>query len=151
MIEINGLKFSYGKQTVLDNITMKLEPGRIYGLLGENGVGKTTLLTLLSGLKKPQEGGILIDGKKPWKRDPSMLEEIIYLPDEVAPIRQTAAVFARVNGAFRTAGLSMKLIRRTVVSPLRISCAIGLAGSRLQFLSLSAKNARPSARSPTQI
>ena len=50
MIQINNLGFSYGNVPVLDNITMKLEPGRIYGLLGENGVGKTTLLTLLCGL-----------------------------------------------------------------------------------------------------
>ena len=107
MIEINRLKFSYGKLTVLDNITMKLEPGRIYGLLGENGVGKTTLLTLLSGLKKPQEGEIVIDGRSPWTRTPSLLEDIFYLPDEVAPVRQKASTFARVNGAFRR-GFSME-------------------------------------------
>ena len=62
MIEINDLGFSYGQNPVLKNISMKLNEGRIYGLLGENGVGKTTLLTLLCGLKKPQKGCIDIDG-----------------------------------------------------------------------------------------
>ena len=52
MIQIKDLGFSYGGFPVLKNITMNLEEGRIYGLLGENGVGKTTLLTLLCGLKK---------------------------------------------------------------------------------------------------
>lgn len=52
MIGIENLGFSYGKVPVLKNITMNLEAGKIYGLLGENGVGKTTLLTLLCGLKK---------------------------------------------------------------------------------------------------
>ena len=52
MIQIDKLGFSYGKIPVLKNITMTLQPGKIYGLLGENGVGKTTLLTLLCGLKK---------------------------------------------------------------------------------------------------
>ena len=47
MIQIDKLGFSYGKIPVLKNITMTLQPGKIYGLLGENGVGKTTLLTLL--------------------------------------------------------------------------------------------------------
>ena len=47
MIKIENLGFSYGDNVVLRNITMTLEEGRIYGLLGENGVGKTTLLTLL--------------------------------------------------------------------------------------------------------
>ena len=63
MIQVNNLKFSYGKVPVLENINLTLEPGRIYGLLGENGVGKTTLLTLLAGLKKVQEGGIDTDGQ----------------------------------------------------------------------------------------
>ena len=66
MIEIKNLGFTYGKNDaagnyVLRNINMNLEEGRIYGLLGENGVGKTTLLTLLCGLKKPQVGSIDVD------------------------------------------------------------------------------------------
>ena len=63
MIEINNLAFSYGPKVVLKNISMKVSEGNIYGLLGENGVGKTTLLTLLCGLKKPQAGSILVDGR----------------------------------------------------------------------------------------
>ena len=51
MIKIEDLGFSYGSLSVLDHISMTLEDGRIHGLLGENGVGKTTLLTLLAGLK----------------------------------------------------------------------------------------------------
>ena len=51
MIEISNLSFSYGAKRVLENISLKVSEGNIYGLLGENGVGKTTLLTLLSGLK----------------------------------------------------------------------------------------------------
>ena len=66
MIRIEKLGFSYGQVPVLKNITMNLEPGKIYGLLGENGVGKTTLLTLLAGLKKPLQGSIDIDGSAPY-------------------------------------------------------------------------------------
>ena len=65
MIVISNLEFSYGQVPVLKNISMKLEEGKIYGLLGENGVGKTTLLTLLCGLKKPQKGSIDSDGYNP--------------------------------------------------------------------------------------
>ena len=53
MITVENLSFSYGAKSVLKNITMQACSGNIYGLLGENGVGKTTLLTLLCGLKKP--------------------------------------------------------------------------------------------------
>ena len=101
MIEIHDLGFSYGTKNVLDHITMTLEQGRIYGLLGENGVGKTTLLTLLSGLKKPQRGTILTDGVSPWKRTPDFLEEIYYLPDEVAPLPTTALKWSAAEGKFR--------------------------------------------------
>lgn len=100
MISINNLAFSYGSNQVLKNITMKLEPGRIYGLLGENGVGKTTLLTLLSGLKKTQEGTIDVDGRNPYDRRPDLLSDQYYLPDEVAPIHSAARAWAKSAGRF---------------------------------------------------
>ena len=98
MISINNLAFSYGSLNVLSNITMTLEEGRIYGLLGENGVGKTTLLTLLAGLKKPQAGSILTDGVDPYKRLPSFLQDQYYLPDEVLPCKMTASSWAKSCG-----------------------------------------------------
>ena len=69
MIRIENLGFSYGKVPVLKNITMNLEAGKIYGLLGENGVGKTTLLTLLCGLKKTTGGSITVDGMDPYSQE----------------------------------------------------------------------------------
>lgn len=100
MIQIKDLAFSYGKTEVLKNITFGLEPGKIYGLLGENGVGKTTLLTLLAGLKKTQSGSILADGMDPYKREPSLLARQYYLPDEVAPVHDRAIFWAESNGKF---------------------------------------------------
>ena len=52
MISVKDLSFSYGSKGVLKNISVDFAGGNIYGLLGENGVGKTTFLTLLAGLKK---------------------------------------------------------------------------------------------------
>lgn len=102
MITINDLGFTYGDKSkfVLRNINMKLEEGRIYGLLGENGVGKTTLLTLLCGLKKPQTGSIDIDGHNPFDREPSFLSDQYYLSDEVAPMNMKAIDYARNYGRF---------------------------------------------------
>ena len=100
MIKINDLAFSYGKNEVLRNISMNLEPGKIYGLLGENGVGKTTLLTLLCGLKKTQSGTIQTDGHDPYKREPSLLRDQYYLPDEVAPVNDKALAWAKASGIF---------------------------------------------------
>ena len=99
MINVDKLSFSYGSKQVLKNISMEVRSGNIYGLLGENGVGKTTLLTLLCGLKKPQEGIIEVDGRDPFKRDPGLLSEQFYLPDEVSPVRASAQCFAMETGA----------------------------------------------------
>ena len=100
MIKINDLGFSYGEHVVLKDISMELQEGRIYGLLGENGVGKTTLLTLLAGLKKVEDGSLEIDGQIPFDRKPSFLSNIYYLPDEVPAPRRKALDFARDHGQY---------------------------------------------------
>lgn len=100
MIEIKDLAFSYGKTPILKSITTTLEEGRIYGLLGENGVGKTTLLTLLCGLKKVCSGSITTDGENPFDRTPILLQNQFYLPDEVLPAAMKAECFAKERGAF---------------------------------------------------
>lgn len=100
MIKVNNLAFSYGKDQVLKNINLTLEDGKIYGLLGENGVGKTTLLTLLCGLKKTQVGSIDADGANPYDREPSLLEQMFYLPDDVAPMYDKAYTWAKSRGKF---------------------------------------------------
>ena len=100
MIEISDLQFSYGPKTVLKNISLKASEGNIYGLLGENGVGKTTLLTLLCGLKKPQQGSITVDGRNPFDREPSLLSDQFYLADEVTPVHAKAMSFAKEHGVF---------------------------------------------------
>lgn len=100
MIEIKDLAFSYGKTPILKSITTTLEEGRIYGLLGENGVGKTTLLTLLCGLKKVCSGSITTDGENPFDRTPTLLQNQFYPPDEVLPVAMKAECFAKERGAF---------------------------------------------------
>jgi ABC-2 type transport system ATP-binding protein len=99
MISVKDLSFSYGSKKVLNNISMELKGGNIYGLLGENGVGKTTLLTLLCGLKKPQTGIIETDGRLPFDRQPSLLAEQFFLPDEVSGLHIKAFDFGKEQGA----------------------------------------------------
>ncbi|MBP5540860.1 MAG: ABC transporter ATP-binding protein [Bacteroidales bacterium] len=84
MIEIKNLDFSYKKTPVFSNISLCFEPGNIYGLLGENGVGKTTLLKLICGLQRPVQGTCTVDGITCHDRLPQMLQRMVFLPDEVS-------------------------------------------------------------------
>ena len=79
IFECRGLTKRYGKLTALDNIDLKLDSGRIVGLLGPNGSGKTTLIKLSNRLLQPTEGTILIDGNEPGVETK---KAIAYLPDK---------------------------------------------------------------------
>lgn len=102
MITINNLSFKYGKKEVLNDISMKLEAGKIYGLLGENGVGKTTLLKIISGLQKPWNGSCTVLGENPFDRTPSFLSRIYYLPEDLEYIQNDYSIryFAKMNAPF---------------------------------------------------
>lgn len=64
LLEINGLKVSYGFITALKGINIKVEKGQIVALLGSNGAGKTTTLKTISGAIRPESGSIRLDGKE---------------------------------------------------------------------------------------
>lgn len=82
MITIENLSFAYSNEKVLDCISTTFEEGRIYGLLGANGVGKSTLFKLLCGLLTTKEGSIEIDGYSPASRKPGFLSKIFYIPED---------------------------------------------------------------------
>ena len=84
MIEIKNLDFGYKNQNVFKNISLNFEKGNIYGLLGENGVGKTTLLKLISGLQKPSAGDCIVDGIEPFNRLPETLQKIFFISEDFA-------------------------------------------------------------------
>jgi iron(III) transport system ATP-binding protein len=63
MLEIEDVRFSYGKETVLKGFHILVEEGEIFSLLGGSGSGKTTILNLIAGFERPSKGSIRIDGK----------------------------------------------------------------------------------------
>ncbi len=83
MIDIRNFSFAYKTTRVFDNINLQLQKGSIYGLLGENGVGKTTLLKVISGLLRPSAGSCKVDEFISFDRQPEFLQNIFLLPDEV--------------------------------------------------------------------
>ena len=63
-ISMEDISFSYSSKKVLEHFNLKIDPGKIYALIGSSGSGKTTTLRLMNGLLKPQAGSITINGKK---------------------------------------------------------------------------------------
>ena len=100
MIKINNLDFAYKNTQVFRRINLEFEKGNIYGLLGENGVGKTTLLKLICGLQQPQHGVITVDGIDPSMRQPEFLQNVYFLPEEVITEDTTPEKFIEKTGVF---------------------------------------------------
>ena len=78
ILECNNLTKRFGSVEALTDVSFSVEPGRIVGLLGPNGSGKTTMIKLINGLLTPTSGQVLIDGEAPGKRSHALVS---YLPD----------------------------------------------------------------------
>ena len=84
MIYLDRVSFGYSKRKKLfSDLSLRLAPGHIYGLLGKNGAGKSSLLRNIAGLLFPLEGKIEVSGREPKKREPAFLQDIFFLPEEI--------------------------------------------------------------------
>lgn len=81
MIDINNLTLKIENKIILKNINLKIKEGKIYGLIGPNGVGKTSLIKCLSGIYEPSEGEILYNGYNVYN-SPKVKKKIAYVADE---------------------------------------------------------------------
>ena len=88
LLECNGLTKKYGQIVALEDVTFRVEPGRIIGLLGPNGSGKTTLMKLANGLLTPTSGTLTICGSAPGRESRAVVS---YLPERTSiPLWMTA-------------------------------------------------------------
>ena len=102
MIEIKDMFFKYagGGEQVFRNFSLQLQANNIYGLLGKNGTGKSTLLYLIDGLLRPQEGTVTVDGVVSSRRLPQTLSEIFLVPEEFDLPSVTLDEYIRLNAPF---------------------------------------------------
>ncbi len=84
MIEVKNISFKYGGgiAPVFTDFSLTLKENCIYGLLGKNGTGKSTLLYLICGMLRPSKGSITVDGMESKRRLPEMLREMFLVPEE---------------------------------------------------------------------
>lgn len=84
LLQVNGLGMSYGKRSILQDISFTLNSGEILGIAGENGAGKSTLLSALAGIQTLKTGVIYFDGKDIAKNKRQYKQNIGYVPQEIA-------------------------------------------------------------------
>lgn len=81
MIEVKNLSKSFEAVRAIDDISAHIEEGHVFGLIGTNGAGKSTFMRMLTGVLKPDNGEILIDGEPVWD-NPAVKEKIFYISDD---------------------------------------------------------------------
>ena len=82
MLQVNNVTKTFGAFKALDQLTMTVPRGTVYGLVGPNGAGKSTAIRLLTGVYTPDEGSITVDGQ-PVFENTAVKERIGYIPDEI--------------------------------------------------------------------
>lgn len=101
MIDIRQLSFKYRpNKVVYKDLNFNLEVGRIYGLLGKNGTGKSTLLRNLSGLAFPTSGRVVVNGYEPCKRETEFLQDLYFVTDKLYLPSITAKKFVELHAPF---------------------------------------------------
>ena len=82
MISLRDLTVRYGPTTAVDSLTLDLAPGKIYGLLGRNGSGKTSLLSVLAAYRKASAGTITVGGADPFE-DAAFMRDTVFIRDSL--------------------------------------------------------------------
>ena len=118
LIQARGLSLRYGQKLALDNLTFNLAKGRVVGLLGHNGAGKTSLMKALVGLHAT-EGELSVLGVQPRRQRVELLESLAYIPDVAvlprwAKVSQLIELMSGLHPRF-SAERARSLIRRTSV------------------------------------
>jgi len=83
VIDIQNLGFAYGNAEAVHDLSLRVLPGRCYGLFGRNGAGKTTTMKCLLNLLRPQRGQVRVFGLDPAQAEVAVKRRLAYVPDQV--------------------------------------------------------------------
>ena len=144
ILESRDLSKRFGAVQALDEVNLKIQPGRVIGLLGPNGSGKTTLLKLANGLLTPTSGEILIDGLAPGNESRSIVS---YLPDrpylaEWMNVRQLLDFFEDFYNDFDRDKAMEMLLRLNIDDSMRIKEMSKGTREKAQLILVMSRKAR---------
>ena len=100
MINIKNPHFSYKKRKVFTGLSLSLQAGHIYGLLGKNGTGKSTLLRCIAGFLFPRDGSVEVMGFVPGKRHPAFLQSVFMVAEEFYLPDVSVEKYVKLNAPF---------------------------------------------------
>lgn len=144
LVEIKSLTQSYDKHTILNDVNLSIEKGRIVGLLGPNGCGKTTLIKIIAGLIRDYSGDVKIAGMPPCagtKAIISYLPEKTYLSDWYRA-RDAISFFKDFYADFDTAKAAELLNRLKLDSNMRIRSMSKGMQEKLQLTLVMSRSAK---------
>ena len=123
VIEIQNLAYAYGKAEAVHDLSLRVMPGRCYGLFGRNGAGKTTTMKCLLNLLRPQSGRVHVFGLDPAQHEVAVKRSLAYVPDQVAfypwmSIRETLDYLASFRAQWNRK-TEQELLERFQLDPMQ--------------------------------
>ena len=140
-IEIQNLGYSYGKADAVHDLSLRVLPGRCYGLFGRNGAGKTTTMKCLLNLLRPQRGNVRVFGLDPATAEVDVKRRLAYVPDQLAfypwmTVRETLDYLASFRDRWNRKK-EQELFGRFQLDPAKRTAALS-KGQRTQLALIAA-------------
>jgi ABC-2 type transport system ATP-binding protein len=144
MIVLDHLRKSFGSTVAVDQVSMSIPPGQIFGFLGANGAGKTTTMRMLCGLTRPTNGRGLIDGKDIWRDRYEIRPKFGYVAQKFSlyPDLTVLENLRFFGGAYRVPREKLekriaRLLQETDLEAKRLVSAGSLSGGMKQLLAVA--------------
>jgi ABC-2 type transport system ATP-binding protein len=145
VIQLSNVGVRYGRRVAVEDVSLRVEPGSVYTLLGRNGAGKSSLVRCLLGQLRPQRGAVTLFGEDVWRRRASLMERVGVVAEETdAPpetrVRDLGRFCAQIYARWDAAAYDARLARFEIAQHVRygelskgqrkqVSLALALASS----------------------
>jgi ABC-2 type transport system ATP-binding protein len=141
VIQIENLAYAYGRAEAVHDLSLKVQPGRCYGLFGRNGAGKTTTMKCLLNLLRPQRGQVRVFGLDPARAEVAVKSRLAYVPDQVVfypwmSVRETLDYLASFRERWNRK-IEQELLERFRLDPAQSTDALS-KGQRTQLALIAA-------------
>src|SRR5688572_12617614 len=141
-IDLRGVSKRYGRTTALDSVSLNVQRGEMFGLIGADGAGKTTAIRVMCGLLHADGGAVRVLGRDPVKDHRALTQQVGYLSQRFSlygdlSIDENIAFFAEIHGVRDYGRRRDQLLAMTQLTPFRARLADKLSGGMKQKLALA--------------